>query len=1178
MLWGPTRSPNPVSAPEKATRTAHSPSRLRRWMRRLAITGLLLAGLALLLDGPGGRWIIRAVLTNQLAKQGLVGEIEIGGRLHSGYSLRNASFTGSGPIRTIRFDELTIEYRLLELIDLKIDGLSGRNITLVLHPEAKVEEPEDEETESLKLNIPRDTIKTARELALPVALEFQNISVEIQRDGSPPLTARLAGLSHHAGDDAIRLTGLGSNALGEEGLPNQDIQLDWTEGGLALSRVTLLPRISVDHLQLDLSAGQSAKVTAVAKLGGASVRIEADETGSAQLTLADDALNLGEILKELPIDLDLGGTLNTLVLDLDDLLAPPDQWRGHLEIDATDLRSGNFTLKAFAAKGQINREGIELLTTLGEKETVTLKITSPLPSGEGESLLANHPIDLALDVLSLEELAGWLFLSLNDDPAKAWPALPSGSLDISGRLLFGEDGKVSQAAANWHTEALAYEGKDIPPLAGSAKLAGELAELEITLAKPGEGEAVTIAAKANLEAGTYEANVSVRLPDPAWVNTFIPGDSPLWKPSGPVEIDWEGSGSYKEMTHKGSATIGKLALASPHDSLTTINSTLAYGWPGQISLESLLVQNGDLKVNGAIDWQEGILTVQDLETSDKDGILMKLSGKAPLAESLRSLNDLLDEEQQFDLSFDAPGFRVTRLRNLLPAEIPAGYKASIVSKLRLTGSAAHPKLDGQLQIHDIQLPKPVGLPPESAELEFTTNNDVLGVRGTLADPGGEILKLDAELPLTIRDWATKPESIREAPFTAHAVSNNFDIPRLVKFVPQLAGAVGKIGIDVTAGGSASAPSLNGNIAVSIEHLPLPDTPFRKIENSKILARFEGRRFFLDPSPINVAGGKIILSGDANLEGKEPTFTVNLNADHALLWRDDAFSARANAKLALSGTPARAKLSGSVDIVESLFYKDIEIIPIGVPATSAPKPSLPKIDGPPGGGPLVPAPAPISDWTVDIQVRTADPILVRGNLATGSVAVNAKVGGTISSPRPSGSIELRDIKADLPFSTLTVKQGSIILRPDAPINPTLDIRGTSRISNRQVSLLLFGPLAKPVFTLSSDPPLPENEILSLIATGATTSDLKDTNTASMKAFQLMIEEIRRRVTKPGGNEAFNEIMKELQDIDLKVGENDPFTGRKFSSATLHLRDRYHLSAGFDSEGNTRTAIIYSLGFR
>ena len=48
--------------------------------------------------------------------------------------------------------------------------------------------------------------------------------------------------------------------------------------------------------------------------------------------------------------------------------------------------------------------------------------------------------------------------------------------------------------------------------------------------------------------------------------------------------------------------------------------------------------------------------------------------------------------------------------------------------------------------------------------------------------------------------------------------------------------------------------------------------------------------------------------------------------------------------------------------------------------------------------------------------------------------------------------------------------------------------------------------------------------------------------------------------------------------LAVGENDPFSGRKFNSATLELTNKILLSAAVDATGNTRGVVIFSVRFR
>ena len=90
-------------------------------------------------------------------------------------------------------------------------------------------------------------------------------------------------------------------------------------------------------------------------------------------------------------------------------------------------------------------------------------------------------------------------------------------------------------------------------------------------------------------------------------------------------------------------------------------------------------------------------------------------------------------------------------------------------------------------------------------------------------------------------------------------------------------------------------------------------------------------------------------------------------------------------------------------------------------------------------------------------------------------------------------------------------------------PHLDLRGTSTIRDYHVNVLITGPLTNPEAIFSSDPPLPQSEIVSLIATGSTTRELSgDPNVLAGRAAILLLQKIYRSVfrrNKPPACERF-----------------------------------------------------------
>jgi len=263
----------------------------------------------------------------------------------------------------------------------------------------------------------------------------------------------------------------------------------------------------------------------------------------------------------------------------------------------------------------------------------------------------------------------------------------------------------------------------------------------------------------------------------------------------------------------------------------------------------------------------------------------------------------------------------------------------------------------------------------------------------------------------------------------------------------------------------------------------------------------------------------------------------------------------------------------VDIVDSLFYRDFEILPVRVPFTAPSRPKLPAIDPDEKAADL---PEPFNNWTLDVRVRTRDPLLIRGNLADGAAIADIRFGGTLGNIQPQGSAIVSNATARLPFSTLRVDNGAVLFTPAGGLNPELNIRGTSTIGRYEVNVYFYGPVNAPKTAMTSDPPLPESEIMTLLATGTTSDGLEGGQAATMKAAQLLVEEWRK------GRLPFAEqvakVMEVVNRVDVRIGEDDPLTGKRLNSATIELHDRWYVSGSVDKQSNTRVLGAFVIRFK
>ena len=320
-----------------------------------------------------------------------------------------------------------------------------------------------------------------------------------------------------------------------------------------------------------------------------------------------------------------------------------------------------------------------------------------------------------------------------------------------------------------------------------------------------------------------------------------------------------------------------------------------------------------------------------------------------------------------------------------------------------------------------------------------------------------------------------------------------------------------------------------------------------------------------------AEGSLAITG-----GKPGNLDVRVRGDHLPVLRNDLLILRANADLRLLGPWEKATLTGTVGAVDSIFYRDIELLPIGSPFTT-PAAARAAQDRRGPRHPTAAIPEPFKSWGLNVQVRTEEPVLIRGNFATGEIT------GSIAhrrhrrqSQRRTAWSRIKDFRAALPFSTLSVPNGTATFTPATGFDPILEIRGTAEPRPYRVTIYAYGRASDPQLILTSTPPLPENEIMTLLATGTTTPGLVNPQAASSRALQLLAEEIRRGRFRFG--KQLRPLLGLLDNVDFSLDEADPYSTDSYSTATISLSDRWLLSAGVGATGDTRTLVIWRLSFR
>jgi hypothetical protein len=167
------------------------------------------------------------------------------------------------------------------------------------------------------------------------------------------------------------------------------------------------------------------------------------------------------------------------------------------------------------------------------------------------------------------------------------------------------------------------------------------------------------------------------------------------------------------------------------------------------------------------------------------------------------------------------------------------------------------------------------------------------------------------------------------------------------------------------------------------------------------------------------------------------------------------------------------------------------------------------------------------------------------------------------------------EATLPFSRLDVTNGFLYFDPSDSFNPRIDLQGRSVIRDYTVRVYVYGDSLAPQAIFTSEPPLPQEEIISLLATGATRQELTgNSNVLAGRAAMLLVQQLYRKIFKKGQPTQSNSVFDRLQ---VDVGTVDPRTGRQQAAARFKVNENWVLIGDLGVGGEFRGQVKYLIRF-
>jgi translocation and assembly module TamB len=290
-----------------------------------------------------------------------------------------------------------------------------------------------------------------------------------------------------------------------------------------------------------------------------------------------------------------------------------------------------------------------------------------------------------------------------------------------------------------------------------------------------------------------------------------------------------------------------------------------------------------------------------------------------------------------------------------------------------------------------------------------------------------------------------------------------------------------------------------------------------------------------------ATGEVRLDPAAGFPG-----SIRLNGQHAQLVANDIVSATADMALDISGPLGqRPKVDGHIAIVgmdisvPSRFNSVAAPLPdtkhLNPTATARARLALAAKAKGSGGR------APLFDATLALTISAMNRIFVRGRGIYAELGGNLNVNGSARAPQVTGGFELLRGSLMLLSSRLTFTRGEVRFHGD--VMPDLDLVAETSAGGVTAQIAVTGPAVQPAFQISSNPSLPDDEVLSRI--------LFQKSSGSLSAFQAL-QLANAVATLSGKADAFENVRKSLGVDSLDISTSA--SGGALVSATRAINDR------------------------
>ena len=218
-----------------------------------------------------------------------------------------------------------------------------------------------------------------------------------------------------------------------------------------------------------------------------------------------------------------------------------------------------------------------------------------------------------------------------------------------------------------------------------------------------------------------------------------------------------------------------------------------------------------------------------------------------------------------------------------------------------------------------------------------------------------------------------------------------------------------------------------------------------------------------------------------------------------------------------------------------------------------------------------SPLPVAPWiaatALDIRLNSVGPIVVDQSMLNVELVPDVRVTGTVGRPALDGQVTIQDAgRIRVGGRSYRLTESRLAFSPAAGLLPRLNLIGETHVSSYLVTLRMTGPADEIETNFSSDPPLSERDVRSLLVTGQIADPTRSTNDSSSFAVGAVSGDV---LGVAGQFVGLDTVSVGTEDLDLVSSDVDPATRLTVSK---RLGTRFELVLSENLEENESTWIV------